>query len=159
MTNEDAFEIRELEFPGDNAVFMRQLKKLYTNTNPEILERRFQCVRESGWACIGAFFSNSPNDFVGISGFSIQHRFAYGKFLYVDHFIVSEECRGRGVGTLLYKTLEKISHVRGCQRVVLDALVTNTVATRFWFNNGFYIEGFHFGKAMDPVAGTNGSSG
>ena len=85
---------------------------------------------------------------VGISGFSIQNRFSYGRFLYVDHFIVSGGERGRGVGQRMYQELERIARERGCERTVLDVLVTNAVAQRFWMNQGCYMEGLHFGKPL-----------
>ena len=114
-----------------------------------LLRARMGEVQGAGWECIGAF---SGEALLGIGGYWIQHRFCYGRYLYVDHFIVDGGERGHGLGKRMWQEMERIARARGCERIVLDTFVTNAVAQRFWMDQGCKIVGFHFGKPLDAAA-------
>lgn len=140
--------LRPIVFPRDQAAFMTLLSALYPSIPEDTLQMRLHKVREGSWECIGAFTGDGPETMVGMSGYWIQHRLCYGRFLYVDHFIVSNEERTRGVGKRMWQRLEQTARERGCERIVLDTFVTNSVAQRFWMNQGCGIVGFHFGNSL-----------
>ncbi|MES2939431.1 MAG: GNAT family N-acetyltransferase [Pseudomonadota bacterium] len=146
--------LRPLRFPRDQEAFLLHLRALYPSIAEDTLLRRLDDVEAGGWECIGAFEEGEGRaevQMLGMSGYWIQNRFCYGRYLYVDHFIVGDDERGRGLGQLLWHALERIARERGCERIVLDTFVTNAVAQRFWMNQGCRIVGLHFGKPLDPA--------
>jgi len=142
--------VRPLRFPQDFEPFLAHLKVLYPSIGEDVLRRRFDRVQAEGWKCIGTFTfgDGDPAMMIAMCGFWIQHRFCYGRYLYVDHFIVADADRGRGVSSQLWESLEQIARDNGCERIVLDTFVTNSRAQRFWMNRGCQIVGLHFGKPL-----------
>ncbi len=148
--------LRPLGFPQDQEAFLGHLRVLYPSIAEDTLRKRLGAVQDGGWECIGAFAKGEGEGkcegaMLGMSGYWIQHRFCYGKYLYVDHFIVDASERGLGLGERMWQALERIASERGCERIVLDTFVTNSVAQRFWMNQGCRIVGLHFGKPLNPA--------
>lgn len=142
--------LRPLTFPQDEETFLGHLRALYPSIPEYTLRARLEGIRDAGWECIGAFTTDAQgrDTMVGMSGYWILNRFCYGRYLYVDHFIVDGGGRGRGLGRRMWEALERIARERGCERMVLDTFVTNSVAQRFWMNQGCRIVGLHFGKPL-----------
>lgn len=144
-----AVPVRPLELPQDQPALLTHLRALYSSIDDAMLLRRLAEVRQGGWECIAAVTQRAGGELMlGLSGYWIQARLCYGKYLYVDHFIVTEEERCRSVGRIMWRELERIAHQHGCKRIVLDTHVTSTLAQRFWMNQGCGIVGFHFGKQL-----------
>jgi GNAT superfamily N-acetyltransferase len=138
-----------LEFPAERPGFLHLLASLYPAISPADLEARFDEVKQRGWCCVGLFDSaRRAERLIGMAGYWLATRFCYGRFLYVDHFIVQSEYRGGGVGVKLWEHLEEVARASACRRIVLDTFVMNSVAQRFWMNAGLSIVGFHFGKEL-----------
>jgi ribosomal protein S18 acetylase RimI-like enzyme len=142
--------LRPLKFSGDEEPFFSYLRTLYPSISECTLRSRLEDIRDAGWECIGAFGHDAQGreTMIGMSGYWIMIRFCYGRYLYVDHFIVDKCGRGRGLGQQLWESLERIARERDCERIVLDTFVTNSVAQRFWMNQGCQIVGLHFGKQL-----------
>lgn len=145
----DAIVLRPVAFPKDETAFMAHLRVLYPSIPVDTLRMRLDDVRQGTWECIVAIEGDDAANVAGMTGYWIQHRLCYGRFLYVDHFIVSNGLRSRGVGKRIWQELERIARERGCTRIVLDTFVTNSVAQRFWMNQGCSVVGFHFGKPLE----------
>lgn len=60
----------------------------------------------------------------------------------VWEFLVEEEFRRRGIGTLLMKHAVKIAKERGARMLVLEAQTNNTPAINFYLKFGFDLIGF-----------------
>lgn len=145
----DAVILRPLELPQDQAALLAQLRALYPSIDEATLLRRLVDVRLGNWECITAVLQGgSPHAMSGLCGYWIQARLCYGKYLYVDHFIVNSEERCQGIGRIMWYELERIARERGCERIVLDTFITNSVGHRFWMSKGCSIAGLHFGKAL-----------
>lgn len=121
------------------------LGELYGSISPETLRERLHLVREDGWRCAALIVGD---DLLAVAGYWVTARFCYGKYLYVDHFIVADGQRRAGLGQVLLAYLHDMARAEGCERLVLDTYVANDSAQRFWFKNGFKIVGFHFGKDL-----------
>jgi GNAT superfamily N-acetyltransferase len=80
---------------------------------------------------------------VGLTGVWIGTKVWCGKYLEVDNFVVDESYRGQGVGKKLLKWVEARAREEKCDMIGLDSYVTAEGAHRFYFANGFKIEGFH----------------
>lgn len=146
---ECAIKLRPLKLSQDQSSLLAQLRVLYQSIDDATLLSRLAEVQQHGWDCIAATKQCGDSEVVlGVTGYWIQTRLCYGKYLYIDHFIVSMEDRRNGVGAIMWTELERIARSFGCERIVLDTFVTNSVAQHFWMNRGCTIVGFHFGKAL-----------
>jgi GNAT superfamily N-acetyltransferase len=63
-----------------------------------------------------------------------------GKMLYLDDFVVTEACRGLGIGQKLYDTFLEEGRRRGCRLVKWQVLDWNEPAIRFYERNEAIIE-------------------
>jgi ribosomal protein S18 acetylase RimI-like enzyme len=64
--------------------------------------------------------------------------------LRVWEFLVEEECRTRGIGTLLMNYTVKIAKEKGARMLVLETQSNNATAISFYLNFGFELIGFDF---------------
>jgi predicted GNAT superfamily acetyltransferase len=82
-----------------------------------------------------AFGSGAPHDSVNFHWFAAR----YASFLYVDRVVVSSNCQGSGVGSLLYRDLFAFARQEGYARVTceIDADPPNPRSERFHERFGF----------------------
>lgn len=59
----------------------------------------------------------------------------------VWEFLIEEEFRGRGIGTLLMKHVVKIARDEGARMLVLETQTNNATAIEFYLNFGFQLIG------------------
>ncbi len=121
------------------------LIKLYPTIGADIIAERLTAVSQTDWECLCLRYHG---EIVGVSGFRVMDRICYGKFMYVDHFIIDEPYRTKGASRTLLEHIIKMSRGLACEAIILDTFVTNAVAQRFWMNNGFSIVGFHFKQQL-----------
>lgn len=57
----------------------------------------------------------------------------------ITELIVSENCRSKGVGTLLLKAMERYLHNIGCKDILLAVFAYNEAAVSFYEKNGYGI--------------------
>jgi GNAT superfamily N-acetyltransferase len=144
-----ALSIKPLASDADLEKIWPLLARLYSSLDIRTLRARLQAVKSAGWRCAGLFAGEDDSEgLVALAGYWITTRFCYGKYLYVDHFIVADHLRRAGLGRTLLTFLHDTAQGEGCERIVLDTFVANDSAHRFWFDCGFKIVGFHFGKSL-----------
>lgn len=74
---------------------------------------------------------------------SEEHPFGvdYGKFgmryCWIDYVFVSEERRGKGIGTALYDDLARIARKRGVEKLMCDVFTVNKASADFHSRAGF----------------------
>ena len=103
--------------------------------------KRIDAIYDLNWTCVGVFFEEK---LVAISGYWINTRLYCGKYLYIDHFVVNEGLRSKGIGKQLLQYIRDIAKLEECDQVCLDTVIGNSSAQKFWFNDEFKIIGFHF---------------
>ena len=86
---------------------------------------------------------------VSMAGYRIFSMLYIGKQLYVDDLSTLDTARGKGYGTMLLKHLYNVARAAGCKTIQLDSGPARTVAHKLYFNEGFTISSFHFGKQLD----------
>jgi len=57
--------------------------------------------------------------------------YVHGDFLWIDILYVREDCRGRGMGTALYRDALRIAGEKGLDRVVIDIFDANDRSKKF----------------------------
>lgn len=85
---------------------------------------------------------------IGLAGFWIATKLWSGKYLELDNVIVHTAHRSKGVGEQIVKYLNEKAMATNCNVVVLDAYTSNYRAQKFFFNQGFVPQGFHFVKHL-----------
>ena len=63
--------------------------------------------------------------------------YIYDKFLWIDLIYVKEGFRGKGLGTLLYKDVQKIAKRKGYKRIIIDIFKANDKSYAFHKKRGF----------------------
>lgn len=121
------------------------LLRLYPSIGKDVITSRLQEVSKSDWECL---VLRESDGIIGLSGFRIMDRICYGKFLYIDHFIIDENRQSSGAAKFLLDRIVDISESMKCESVILDTFVTNSRAQHFWMKGGFKIVGFHFQKTL-----------
>lgn len=87
----------------------------------------------------------------GVAGFSIGHKLAWGKHMYVDDLITDTEQRSMGIGAVMLKWLENNALQQGCGQLHLDSGVQRFAAHKFYLREGFAISSHHFAKSLCSI--------
>ena len=122
---------------GDAATILRLIRDLAVYekepvSTVEVTEAEF--VRD-GWGPAPLFrvlLADVDGEAVGFALFHHTYSTWQGKCVYLEDLYVAEAARGRGVGTLLLKTVGAVAHGEGCKRFNWQALDWNTPALDFY---------------------------
>jgi GNAT superfamily N-acetyltransferase len=90
---------------------------------------------------VGVFEGDIP---VGISGIWIGNKLWCGKYCEIDHVVVRSSHRSQGIGKLLFDFMKRMAKEEGCLSLGLDSFTHNQKSHKFFFKEGFAIEGYHF---------------
>lgn len=85
---------------------------------------------------------------VALAGFRVQENLVYGRFLYIDDLVTDEVLRGAGHGERLMAGLKKEARALGCDKLVLDTPLSNSLGQRFYFRNGLLATALRFNIAV-----------
>jgi GNAT superfamily N-acetyltransferase len=137
-------KLRELK-PDELATIYPLIRELNPSMKPARFNQLLRAIIPSGYRCIGAF---EQGTLIGISGFTIGHRFWCGKQCDIDNFIVTASHRGKGIGERILHWIERIAAKEKCDIIVLDAYAHNTASHKFYHREGYIIRGYHFTKDL-----------
>lgn len=118
---------------------MRQLRP-HLETEQVFLERWKRQAR-SGYRLLAAWQEDAP---VALAGYRETENLVHGHHLYVDDLVTDSGTRSGGHGAALIAFLKKECVRRGCDKLVLDSGMSNALAHRFYFRQGFLAMGLHF---------------
>lgn len=85
---------------------------------------------------------------LGVAGFVIGEKLAWGKHMYIDDLVVDESSRGQGIGDRLLLCCQQYAESIGCESLHLDSGTQRTRAHRFYFAHEMPISSFHFNKLL-----------
>lgn len=85
---------------------------------------------------------------IALAGYRITENLLYGRFLYIDDLVASEDARGRGIGGDLVAELREEGRRQGCAHLVLDTALANALGQRFYFRQGLLARGMHFSQPL-----------
>lgn len=88
--------------------------------------------------------AESGGEIVGVAGFVVGRKLAWGKHIYVDDLVSTERSRSTGVGGAMIAWLKAYARDKGCGQVHLDSGVQRFPAHRFYLRHGFDIASHHF---------------
>ena len=111
----------------------------------EAFVRQVQRQQEDGYRMICC---QQDGEVCAVAGFRVGECLAWGRFLYVDDLITCESGRGRGLGERLLLALRELGREAGCEQLVLDTALSNSLAQRFYFRAGLLARGLHFSMEL-----------
>ncbi|TPV61054.1 GNAT family N-acetyltransferase [Aestuariibacter sp. GS-14] len=85
---------------------------------------------------------------VGVAGFVLGEKLAWGKHMYIDDLVVDESMRSKGIGDALLQCCQTHAESHGCVSLHLDSGTQRTRAHGFYFAHGMPISSFHFNKSI-----------
>lgn len=113
---------------------------------PRLMDRETFCTQierqqTAGYRLLAAWHDGRA---FGLAGYRELENTIYGRFIYVDDLVVSEEGRGTKLGAQLLDAVAAETKRRGCAFMILDTGLGNALAQRFYFRWGMLAKGLHF---------------
>ncbi|WP_034298366.1 GNAT family N-acetyltransferase [Herbaspirillum sp. RV1423] len=144
----NATPLRHADAPEDLRACFAVMKQLrpHLRDESEFLERVARQAGD-GYRLLAEWEDGKA---IALAGYRLQENLVYGKFLYVDDLVTTEEARGRQCGTRLLDALTAVAERAGCVRLVLDTGLANALAQRFYFRQGMLSSAMRFGKPVTP---------
>ncbi len=126
---------------SDIAEAAKVLMQLRPQYSLEGMIAQIKKQRESNYqiAC-----AKKENSIIGVAGFVISEKLAWGKHIYVDDIVTDQDRRSKGVGAAIIAWLRAYGRENRCQQLHLDSSVVKHPAHRFYLRNGFNIASHHF---------------
>tara|TARA_R110002073_G_scaffold297764_1_gene464083 strand:+ start:18012 stop:18458 length:447 start_codon:yes stop_codon:yes gene_type:complete len=122
------------------------LQKINHKTPLELLEERLmEMIQLPHYECIGMYLDNK---LVGITGLWYSTRHYIGKTVEVDHVVIDESLRNKGLGKTFLKWIYDYTKSKECNGIELNTYVENRKSHKFYYNEGFEIFGFHMLKVL-----------
>lgn len=132
--------------PDDILSIVPLLKELDENSVSEaVLNERILEMSQQNYECLGIY---DVDQLIGICGMWFQTRHYAGKSLEIDHVIVTQSQRDRGIGKLLMTYIHSYASSKNCKWIELNTYVDNYASHRFYYNHGFDAKGYHFVKKL-----------
>lgn len=108
-----------------------------------ILKERVLEMAQQNYECVGVYDNDS---LIGCCGLWYQTRHYAGRSVEMDHVIILEDYRNKGIGTKLMDFVYQYAKKRGGAWVELNTYVHNFPSHKFYYNHGFAAKGYHFVK-------------
>lgn len=108
------------------------------------LEELLQQVREQQQEGYQLAIAVLDEQVIGVAGFVINRKLAWGKHIYVDDLVTHADHRSTGAGKALMNWLRAYGREQGCEQLHLDSGVQRFGAHRFYLREGFDINSHHF---------------
>ena len=86
----------------------------------------------------------------GVIGLRCGESLAWGRYVYVDDLVTSEQSRSRGYGKLLLDWAAEYGKRKGCTELHLDSGVQRFGAHRFYLRERMDIVFHHFRRTIAP---------
>lgn len=133
--------------PKDILCILPLIQKLgnYSVSEP-ILKERLQEMGQQNYKCLGVY---DGEKLIGTCGLWFQTRHYAGRSLEMDHVIIDENYRGKGIGNQLMDYVYNYANQKSCNWIELNTYVHNFLSHKFYYNQGFVAKGYHFVKELN----------
>jgi len=85
---------------------------------------------------------------MAVAGFRFFEMLAWGRAMYVDDLVSTDQSRGMGFGSKLIDWLVELARNSGCDQFHLDSGVHRFAAHRFYLHKGMDITSHHFAMRL-----------
>lgn len=86
---------------------------------------------------------------IAVCGYWILRMIYCGRYLQMSNLIVDLSYRNKGVASQIVDYFTELAKKSRCDKIVLDSNILNKKSHSLFFNNDFYIRGFHFMKDLN----------
>lgn len=122
------------------------IQELSENKIPNsVLGARFQEMTTQNYKC-AVVYDNEK--LIGVTGLWFCTRHYSGKSVELDHVIIDENYRNKGLGKEFMIWIENYAKGKGYEAIELNTYVQNFPSHKFYYNLGFEILGYHFLKKI-----------
>lgn len=140
MSVDPVIELRELN-DAEYALVPALFELLEPGLSSVLIVERVLLMRAQGWRCLGAFCNQ---ELIAMAGYSTRIHLFSGPVMYVENLIVLPSWRAHQLGKRLMHWIEQYARESGCQKVTLDAYLSNPTARAFYERLGYDPRGVHF---------------
>lgn len=128
-----------------NAIIPLMLKLNNTKISEAVLKQRFAEMVTQNYECAALY---DRDKLIGIAGMWFCTRHYSGRSVELDHVIIEDGYRKKGLGKQFMKCIYDYAAQKGFQSVELNTYVQNHLSHKFYMNEGFEILGYHFLKKL-----------
>lgn len=121
------------------------LRQINHKTPDKILKERILEMANQNYEC-ACMYDNDK--MIGICGIWYMTRHYIGKSMEVDHVVIDNQYRSKGLGSQFFKWIYDYAKSKGCEASELNTYVSNPKSHKFYYNEGYNIYGFHFLKIL-----------
>ena len=125
------------------------LHELYPSLTLDQYSRELDLMLSNNYSQLAI---HTQEECIAVCGVWIGNKLWIGKYLELDNIVVKSAYRSRGVGELIFQTIEQIALKENCNMLALDSYTSNFKAHKFFYNQGFSPKGFHFIKLLNEKA-------
>jgi len=105
------------------------------------LKKQIEKQQKSGYQIA---YVKQDGDVLCVAGFVVGEKLAWGKHIYIDDLVTSEQYRSTGAGAFLISWFKQYAKEIGCQQLHLDSGIQKFPAHRFYLRERFNIASHHF---------------
>ncbi|HUH29551.1 GNAT family N-acetyltransferase [Gelidibacter sp.] len=128
-----------------NTIIPLMLKLNNHKISEAVLKQRFAEMVTQNYECAALY---DRDKLIGIAGMWFCTRHYSGRSVELDHVIIDDAYRKKGLGKQFMKTIYDYALQKGFQSVELNTYVQNHLSHKFYMNEGFEILGYHFLKKL-----------
>ncbi|KDM93531.1 GNAT family N-acetyltransferase [Photobacterium galatheae] len=139
--NVHLLETHDCEKHSDLSSVLDVLLQLRPQYDRASLLAQIQTQQAQGYQVV---YVKSGDQVLGVAGFVVTEKLAWGKAIYVDDLVTDQHHRSQGVGDCLIQWLKDYGQAQGCRQLHLDSGVQRFAAHRFYLRQGFNIASHHF---------------
>ena len=110
-----------------------------------VMEARFMEMTTQNYECAVVY---DNENLIGVTGLWFCTRHYSGKSVELDHVIIDENYRNKGLGKEFMMWIECYVREKGYEAIELNTYVQNYPSHKFYYNLGFEILGYHFLKRI-----------
>jgi GNAT superfamily N-acetyltransferase len=138
----EGLQVLIAQSPSDISLCYEAMKVLRPHLEHNTFVQRVQLQQAEGYVL--AYIAQNGMA-TSATGFRIANFLAWGKVLYIDDLITTENARGKGFGGRLLKWVIERAKENQCDAVHLDTGHHRHDAHRLYLNHGFRIGSHHMG--------------
>lgn len=128
-----------------NTIIPLMLKLNNHKISEAVLKQRFAEMVTQNYECAAL---HDGDKLIGIAGMWFCTRHYSGRSVELDHVIIDDAYRKKGLGKQFMKCIYDYVAQTGYQSIELNTYVQNHPSHKFYMNEGFEILGYHFLKKL-----------
>lgn len=153
-SNEEVIELKEeysdgIYLASSNDEILRCFT-LMKELRPELKEENFlsqiKAQIQNGYHL---YYFSYAGEIVSLAGCAVRTNLAWGRYLYIDDLISSENNRSNGYGKEILEYVKNFARSEGCEEIHLDSGVQRFGAHKFYLREGFFISSHHFSYKIE----------